>query len=57
MPFEMGYYVQSMLVEGRIYVGGGDARYGSENKYVKMEYDISSKEWARLSMPNRVVLR
>ena len=45
MLFEMGYYVQS------VYVGGGDSRYGSEDKYVIMEYDISLKEWARLSMP------
>ena len=29
MPFGMAYYVQSVMVQGKLYVGGGNAPYGS----------------------------
>ena len=47
MPFEMGNYVQSVVVEGTVYVGGG-AGYGSDNDYIVMTYDISTGKWATL---------
>ena len=45
MPFGMAGYVQSVVVQGRVYVGGGYAGYGSD---IVMEYDISSGKWAKL---------
>ena len=48
MPFEMGGYVQSVLVQGRVYVGGGVNGWGSNDNYIVMEYDISSGKWAKL---------
>ena len=46
MPFGMRGYVQSVVVQGRVYVGGGWA--GCDNSYIVMEYDISSGKWAKL---------
>ena len=46
MPFGMGDYVQSVVMQGRVYVGGGGARYA--NNYTVMEYDISSGKWTEL---------
>ena len=48
MPFEMGNYVQSVVVKGTVYVGGGDAGHGSDNNYIVMTYDISTGKWATL---------
>ena len=48
MPFGMGDYVQSVVVQGRVYVGGGEAGYNSDDNYIVMEYDISSGKWAKL---------
>ena len=48
MPFGMGGYVQSVVVQGRVYVGGGWAGSGSDRNYIVMEYDISSGKWAKL---------
>ena len=48
MPFGMAGYVQSVVVQGRVYVGGGYAGYDSDNNYIVMEYDISSGKWAKL---------
>ena len=45
MPFGMVDYVQSVVVQGRVYVGGGEAGC---DKYIVMEYDISSEKWAKL---------
>ena len=45
MPHPMGYFVQSVVVQGKVYVGGGD---GSMNSSILMVYDISSREWATL---------
>ena len=46
MPFGMGDYVQSVVVEGTVYVGGG--RASSDNNYIVMTYDISTGKWATL---------
>ena len=43
MPFEMSGYVQSVVVQGRVYVAG---EFG--NNRVIMEYNISSAKWACL---------
>ena len=48
MPFQTGDYVQSAVVQGKLYVGGGFAGPGSDNNYMVMVYDISSREWATL---------
>ena len=53
MPFEKGSYVQSVVVEGIVYVGGGYAGHGSDNNYIVMTYDISTGKWATLP-PYRV---
>ena len=47
MPFGMGYYVQSVMVQGKLYVGGGYAGSGGGD-YTVMEYDTSSGQWATL---------
>ena len=36
MPFGMGGYVQSVVVQGRVYVGGGHGDYGSDDNYIVM---------------------
>ena len=45
MPFEMTRYIQSVVVQGRVYVGGGHAigKHG-----IVMEYHTSSAKWAEL---------
>ncbi len=48
MPFGMSIYVQSVVVQGRLYVGGGWAGWDSRNNYIIMEYDIGSGKWATL---------
>ncbi len=48
MPFGMGLYVQSVVMQGRLYVGGGVAGYSSDNNYIVMEYDIGSGKWTTL---------
>ena len=48
MPFGMRGYVQSVVVEGTMYVGGGNAGDGSGNNYIVMTYDISTGKWATL---------
>ena len=44
MPFGMGGYIQSVVVYGRVYVGGGN----SSNDYVVMEYESDSGRWGTL---------
>ena len=46
MPFGMSYYVQSVQVQGTLYVGGGGA--GVDNRHIVMTYDISAGKWATL---------
>ena len=48
MSFWMGDYVQSVVVEGTVYVGGGNAGIGSDNDYIVMTYDISTGKWTTL---------
>ena len=47
MPHGMGCYVQSVVVKGKVYVGGGltDRR---NDDHIVIEYDISSGKWAKL---------
>ena len=47
MPFGMEDSLQSVVVKGRVYVGGGEAGY---DNYIVMEYDISSGKWAKLPL-------
>ncbi len=48
MPFGMSGYVQSVVMQGRVYIGGGDAGRSSANNFLVMEYDTCSGEWATL---------
>ena len=48
MPFGMGTYLQSVLVEGTVYVGGGSTGHGSDSNYEIMAYNISSGQWTKL---------
>ena len=48
MPFGMDDYVQSVMVEGTVYVGGGYAGFSIGNDYIVMTYDISTGKWATL---------
>ena len=45
MPHPMSNFVQSVVVQGKVYVGGGD---GCADDSTLMVYDISSGEWATL---------
>lgn len=51
MPFRMGCSIQSVLICGKLYVGGGRSTLlsaFSPTDYVVMEYSVDSKEWATL---------
>ena len=49
MPFEPSGYVQSLMVQEAVYVGGGVAGWlHSLNNYIVMAYDTSSGKWAEL---------
>ena len=45
MPVAMSSYVQSVVVQGKLYVGGG---FTFGNEHIVMVYNISSGEWATL---------
>ena len=47
MPFGMSGYIQSVVVQGIVYVGGGVAAT-DENNYIVMEYDTHSGKWDML---------
>ena len=47
MPLAMGGPIQSVLVQGTLYVGGGYTD-DKNNEYVVMAYDISASKWAML---------
>ena len=49
MPFEIGGHVQSVVVQGRVYVGGGYTPKFTDN-YVIMEYTTLSGEWTTLKL-------
>ena len=46
MPFGMSGPIQSVQVQGTLYVGGGAA--AGDNDYIVMTYDISAGKWATL---------
>ena len=46
MPFAMSDYIQSVEVEGTLYVGGGSAK--ANNSYTVMAYDTQSCKWHTL---------
>ena len=49
MPFESSQHLQSVIIQGTVYVGGGDVGIlGSPNNYTIMAYDTSSGKWAKL---------
>ena len=48
-PFGMSDYVQSVVVQGKVYVGGGEAGFMSDDLEIVMEYEISSGKWTKLS--------
>ena len=48
MPFPMGDNIQSVVVQGKLYAGGGSAGPHNESSYIVMEYDISLGVWATL---------
>ena len=47
MPFAMYDYIQSVEVEGTVYVGGGLADK-TNNMYIVMAYDTQSCKWHTL---------
>ena len=48
MPFRMTGSVQSIVMQGRVYVGGGLVGVGSYVNYIVMEYNITSEKWSKL---------
>ena len=46
MAFGMSLYIQSVQVQGTLYVGGGGA--GVDNRHIVMTYNISAGKWATL---------
>ena len=47
MPFAMSDYIQSVIMQEMMYVGGGYAS-SINNMYIVMTYNIISQEWSRL---------
>ena len=47
MPFNISNYIQSVEVDGTVYVGGGDV-YKHEVGYTVMAYDMKSCKWHTL---------
>ena len=48
MPFAMSAYIQSVVVQGRVYAGGGCST-ARNNEYVVMEYESYSGRWGTLT--------
>ena len=48
MPFAMSDHLQSVVVQGTIYVGGGYAGRGSDDNYVIMAFDVTYGKWTTL---------
>ena len=46
MPFEVNVYIQSVIVQEIVYVGGGGS--GRENSYIVMAYNTRSQTWHQL---------
>ena len=51
MPFRMGTSIQSVLLEGVVYVGGGYTGTGNGN--IIMKYDTGSGKWATMTSQAR----
>ena len=49
MPLGMGGYVQSVVIQQTLYIGGGNIKNFSMEDFTVMEYDIHSEEWTKLS--------
>ena len=48
MPYSMNYYPEAVVIEGKVYVGGGSVReFGDCNETV-MVYNIEQDEWSLL---------
>ena len=47
MPFAMSGYIQSLMVQGIVYVGGGKA-ISDNDDYIVIKYDTCSGKWGRL---------
>ncbi len=47
MPFRMSCYIQSVVINGMVYVGGG-LTYRDENECIVMTYDTHSGRWGTL---------
>ena len=47
MPFSMSTYIQSVEVDGTVYVGGGNADK-KEDEYTVMAYNMQSRKWHTL---------
>ena len=47
MPFSMSGYIQSVIIQEMMYVGGGGA-YLTNNMFIVMTYNIISQEWSQL---------
>lgn len=47
MPFEMDEYIQSVVIEEIVYVGGGSGR-DENDRYTVLQYDSQSGEWSKL---------
>ena len=48
MPFAMGDFLQSVVIQNTVYVGGGFGGFHTDNEYVVMSYDSCSGEWTKL---------
>ena len=52
LPFAMGNYVQSVVVQGMLYVGGGDSELKRrDDDYEILEYSTAAKKWSRIKCP------
>lgn len=48
MLHRMDDYIQSVVVRGKVYVGGGRGRVGGYSSNIIMEYDSVAKKWSKL---------
>ena len=48
MPFAMAGHIQSVMVQGTVYVGGGFVGIGSDNNFIVMAYETHSRKWHQL---------
>ena len=48
IPMETRGYVQSVVIQGMVYVGGGHLGRGTIDKHIVMEYNLRSENWAKL---------